>query len=844
MSHNWKGKVYLVGIIVKFIIRNIWEKKLRTFLILFSITLSSGLFFASQAITDNVINMFIADAKQFFGSTDIMVHIDSHSPQNFIPDADTSIFAAKTEYMVGTLQASAYFSPSKDENIPVSLRGTTMKDAAVMCPFYTEDEKAIGEFTGRKVIIGKNTADKYGLKAGDNINLEISNRKYRFSICAIAHADGFFTEKGETSNMIVPKQTLSALFGKRNLTNFIFIKLKDDVDLQQSIVELKEIYNRYAVDEPIPMEDLRSSLESMSVGFMMMSVVVAFMSIFIIYTSFKVITLERLPMIGTFRSIGATRRTTDLVLLGESVAYGIIGGAAGCLLGLGALYLITALITPSYMTGYAIFLNYKPAQMISAFAVAVVISLVSSILPIKKVSKIPVKDIVLNSIEKKKKGNKGRYIAGAIFLIIHFVLPPLSPDELAYILDTVSLLSSVIGIILLLPAITSGFVFLFEKLYSMLFGNVGAIAAKNLRQNKSILNNISLLTIAISSLIMISTISDSVLYEVSSFYTRNTDFEIYMSDDNADRTFEQSLLSVDGVEQVCRNYTQYGIEIVGHDYTLGSMYGINTARFPEFFDLELVDTSDPKALLDTLNNERSMIMASKLRDKLGMKVGDHFTLLLNDKEVKYKIIGFQNTLLDNGSNVLVSEKYFKMDTGISNCNEIFIKTSKDPQSVVDAIKKKYTRRDQYVDTIANMEAENYEVNSGIFSAMKAFAYLTLIIGMFGIINNYIVSFIERRRSLAMYRSVGMSRKQIIAMMIAESITGGLIGGITGVSAGLMMTYTMPYVMKALDFPMPILLKPSTLIISFVLGAVITLVASVSPTLKTTRLNLIEALKYE
>lgn len=833
-----------VGIIIKFLIRSICEKKLRTFLILFSITLSSALFFASQAITDSVSNMFVADVKQYFGNADIIVHPDSDSPGNFLPRTGSEEFLPKADYIIEALQSSAYFSPERNKTVGVSLRGSTIEDTEIMCPFYTIDGNAISGFIGKRVIISKKAADTYGLKKGDSIELEINNAKHRFIICAIAHSKGFFTESGNAVNMLIPKQTLSSILGGRDLANIAFVKVKEGIDLNESIAELKEIFKGYAAEEPIPMEDVRASFASMSAGFMMMTMIVAFMSIFIIYTSFKVITLERLPIIGTFRSIGAARRTTDLVLLAESLLYGILGGAAGCVLGLGALYLITSFITPSNMAGYTISMDYSPAQMISAFIGAVVISLASSVLPVMKVSKIPVKEIVLNSIDKKQKSKVGRIVTGVILLIVWIVLPVLSTDELALIFDTISMMSSISGLILLLPAITSGFLLLFEKIYSALFGNIGSLAAKNLRQNKSILNNIALLTIAISSLITITTISDSVLYEVASFYTRNTDFDIYMSDDSADKSFEQSLLRVDGVDQVCSNYTLYGVDMAGYDYKLGGIYGINTSKFPAFFDMELENTSDPQALLNSLNNDRSMIMSTTLRDKLSTKIGDDITLILNGKEVTYRIIGFQDTMLNNGSIVMIADKYFRLDTGKSTYDEVFIKTNEDPDAVVEAIRSKYVRRSQYVMTIADLEAENYEVNSSIFNAMEAFAYLTLIIGIFGIINNYIISFIERKRSLAMYRSVGMSRKQVIAMLFVESVTGGIIGGLSGISAGFMMTYAVPHLMKALGMGVPILYNPGTIIGSFVIGAVITLVASISPMLKSAKINIIGALKYE
>ncbi|NLK86731.1 MAG: ABC transporter permease [Clostridiaceae bacterium] len=260
--------------------------------------------------------------------------------------------------------------------------------------------------------------------------------------------------------------------------------------------------------------------------------------------------------------------------------------------------------------------------------------------------------------------------------------------------------------------------------------------------------------------------------------------------------------------------------------------------------MDLVNVSDQQALLDSLDNERAMIMSTGLRDKFSVNEGDSITLVLNGKEVTYKIAAFQDTMLNNGSIAIISDKYFRLDTGKSNFDEIFIKTNKDPAVTAENLRKKYVRRSQYVITIADLEAENYEVNSSIFNAMEAFAYLTLIIGIFGIINNYVISFLKRKRSLAMYRSVGMSRRQIIAMLFAESMTGGIIGGLSGIAAGLMMTYAVPHLMKALGMGVPILYDPSTILGSFIIGTVITLIASVSPMLKSAKINLAGALKYE
>lgn len=96
----------------------------------------------------------------------------------------------------------------------------------------------------------------------------------------------------------------------------------------------------------------------------------------------------------------------------------------------------------------------------------------------------------------------------------------------------------------------------------------------------------------------------------------------------------------------------------------------------------------------------------------------------------------------------------------------------------------------------------------------------------------------------MFRSVGMSRKQIVSMIFIESLTGGLIGGVVGAIGGILMVSIVPYVMKAIDMSIPIHYSPGSVFTGIIAGTIITLVASISPAIKSSKLNIIEAVKYE
>ena len=69
----------------------------------------------------------------------------------------------------------------------------------------------------------------------------------------------------------------------------------------------------------------------------------------------------------------------------------------------------------------------------------------------------------------------------------------------------------------------------------------------------------------------------------------------------------------------------------------------------------------------------------------------------------------------------------------------------------------------------------------MFNAINSYCYLALLVGIIGIVNNLVASFIERKRSFAMYRCVGMSKKSLNRMLITEAVGMGVFGVAFGIS---------------------------------------------------------------
>ena len=836
-----------MGIIIKFILRNTRDKKLRTFLIVFAIAVSAALFFASNALSGTMEKMYLDRVKQYYGSAELMITASEKSPSVFFDTAGTAAFKDRCDYIIGVVQGSGLYKPNRDEKVNVTLLGIDYNDVQKMNPIILAKDAGMDSFEGGMVIISRNTAEKYGFSAGGNMEVEIKGERRKLYIAGIAEPEGLFVEDGRTTYAVVPREYLASVYSNRGKVTTIFMKVSSSEELTSLKNVLADNYKRYSVREPISKSDLKRRAGQVSMPFMIMTLVVLSMSIFIIYTAFKVITMERLPVIGTFRSIGATRLMTDIVLIVESILYGVIGGFFGCSIGIGVLYIIAKMSVKPWEQGVKTTIFFTPMQLTGAFLIAILLSLISSLVPIYQVSKIPVKDIVLNGLEKRNGGKKSwKPIAGAILLVLAFVVPPMMPDLIKLPITIICMLMPIAAVILLIPFFTSIFVKVFENIYLFIFGNVGILAAKNLRENKSLLNNISLLAIGLSCLLTINTVSFSVIGELTSFYAKTANFEIMLyprEEHHADKSFEQLIQTIDGVTGTYGMYEARSVEVGDGKERISTLNGIDKDKFLDYWKIEL--PGNPEVMLNELESSRNIMITNALKEKFKVNLGDQLTLKMKNGKKDYKIIGFFNTLMSGGEYAIIAERFYKVDMSAKYYNEVYVKTSKDYKQVADDIKKKFGKKQLGMNTMSEMAKQDEESNSQMFTILRGFSMMALVIGIVGVINNLIISFIERKRYLAMFRSVGMSKFQIIRMMLIESLTGGIIGGIIGIITGVILIEFIPHILIAINEPrIPMHYSFGLLLYSLLAGVVIMLIASISPAIKSSKLNIIESIKYE
>lgn len=846
-----------MGIILKFILRNIKEKKLRTFLVVFSIIASTALFFASNGISTTIKKTFVNIMGQVAGNADIQISADSKSPTPYVYTSKADKVKNKVSYIIGETDANAIYTNDKKDRA-VILRGFNYEDVESINPLNLVSEGSIKPFNGNKIIISKKAADKYNLSVGDKLPLRVGSQgvKEYFSIAAVAENKGFFAVESDKNMMaIIPQDTASDLSDvPKGQASVVFIKAKKASEIDGIVSTLSKTYKNYVVKRTVDEKVIDQETSQISTALKAMALVVLMMSVFIIYTVFKVIVAERLPIIGTFRSIGATRMSTSLVLVGESVVYGIIGGIIGDFVGIGVLNILTKLMASSVSgssdIAITVTVSYTAMQLVQAFLFSLIVSFVSSVIPIARTAKLSVKDVVLNTVDDVEKEKVSKLVLGIIFTASAVVIPELTKDasyagkEMTLILLAASMIISIIGIVILVPYITEIFVKLFEKIYELIFGNEGSLAIKNLRKNKSLMNNASLLTIGISALFMLNIVSFSVGKALIKAYSINKyDTVVYNDDGNSlDGSTVNRIKNADGVDKAEAMYESWNVKVSGTKDKIEGFNFITEDDFKNYLNVRLIQNE--KNVLEDFKNGRTIMMTTTDLKKLNKSVGDYITVKTPVGDKDYKIVGSFSTLWNDGSAAFVPKKYAKGDFQLYQPNAVYIKTYKSPEYVKNILQKEFKTKQVEVNTLAGEQKEDADRIGGMLFLIKAFPVIALIIGIFGVINNFIISFIERKRSLAIYASVGMSRNQTRKMLFIESITIGLIGSIAGIIGGVLMVNIMPHMLLLANWPIDMIYSPKVFIESLALGVLITVLASLIPSLKSSKINIIEAIKYE
>lgn len=184
-------------------------------------------------------------------------------------------------------------------------------------------------------------------------------------------------------------------------------------------------------------------------------------------------------------------------------------------------------------------------------------------------------------------------------------------------------------------------------------------------------------------------------------------------------------------------------------------------------------------------------------------------------------------------------RFFRFSLQLNSADENVIKTAK------DTLEKKGFTAYSYAD----LEKRTYDGIAIVQIGLNLFALIALLAASFGIINTLIIAVMERTKDIGLQKALGMGRGKIFALFSFESILigfwGALLGILGGIGVGLLVNwYLATSYFESFEGYSLFVFKPLSLFLIMLLVCIIAFLAGVLPAFRASRLNPIEALRYE
>lgn len=131
------------------------------------------------------------------------------------------------------------------------------------------------------------------------------------------------------------------------------------------------------------------------------------------------------------------------------------------------------------------------------------------------------------------------------------------------------------------------------------------------------------------------------------------------------------------------------------------------------------------------------------------------------------------------------------------------------------------------------------ISAILFTALPGLVAISLVVGGIVIMNIMLVSVMERTREIGVRKAIGARRRDILTQVIIESATLSTVGALAGVGLGVLLTGAV----RALSL-LPTAVAPQWVTLGVLLGIVVGISAGVYPAAKASKMNPVDALRYE
>ncbi len=710
-----------------------------------------------------------------------------------------------------------------------------------------------------EIVLTSAYASEKEIVVGNKISILTPNGPMRLRVVGFMKKEG----PGQLNNGafgVIPIRTAQKLFNRSGMIDQVDILASEDRKSSAALEALKAdlqttLGEDYSVVFPASQgKRMTQMLNSYQIGLNFLSGMALFVGAFLIYNAFSMTVVERTREFGMLRTVGMTRRQVMLQVLVEALVLGILGSGLGVGLGIfmaGGLSQMMSGLVGSPLGDLAI----PTETLVTSISVGVIVTLLAALMPALQAGRVsPLEALRVRGNRREGLLIRWGWVLGAPLLVISAIILIRNPFsyDVQFRLGSIVVMSLFFGGTLMIPASVSIWERITRPFIRLLYGNSGRLGSSNVRRARQRTTlTVAALMVGVAMILVVRGMTESFKTDLDDWMNAFIGGDMFVSSSiNMRQDVWRSLELVEGVAAASpiRFVEIKWLRPDGTDESLIFM-GVDPVAYSRVTRFVFADkNTDEAAAMRRLDEGGAVFLSSVLSEKYGLKKGDSVQIKtrtgVQSFEIAAIVVDFYNQgmVIDGSWNDM--RRYFK----INDISALMLKV--EPGQDVDGVKQRildqYGKREHLtVESNVTLKARVTGLMRSAFSMFDVLAYIAVIVASMGVVNTLMMNVMERTQEIGMLRGVGMTRWQVVQMVLAEAGLLGIIGGVIGLVFGIILSRIFLIAMMAMSgYNITYQMPPQAVITALVVAIVVSQIAALLPARRAARIRILEAIHYE
>ncbi|NIP29776.1 MAG: FtsX-like permease family protein [Candidatus Dadabacteria bacterium] len=608
--------------------------------------------------------------------------------------------------------------------------------------------------------------------------------------------------------------TAQMLLGKLGVLSQIDLFIEVDTSEGNELIRSIQDYLPTGIhikNEDMLLGSARNLTRSFELNLTALSLLALFVGVFLIYNIVSFSVVQRRYIIGTLRSIGATRRQIFKMILVETLIIGITGSIAGLffgiLLGRSIVNMVTRSINDLYFTLTVTSFTLSIETLVKGILAGLLAVIIAALIPAYEASRFrPINILRRSALESIFiKYIRLLSIIGIILLLLGYLLI-IAPTK-SLLLSLISVFLILFGFSFLVPLCTTLLMWLFSIMLSPI-GLIGRLPPRNIIRSTSRTSvAIASLTIAIAVIlsisIMIGSFRSTVVNWLDSALTADIFISMYSTNISSQVGLDSQIIDeISNIPGVLKVASVTRLLYDSEDYGIFNIVAVTKDLAAENRDF-IWRKSNNADIWEHMKTD-SILISESFSYRNNINPGENMILnLQTDRGARdFQVAGIYYDYGAQGGVILVSDDLYRTlwnDNKITSLG-VYATKDQDIEKLAHLLRADLSNYSNLsIRSNDNLKKSAINTFDRTFTVTSALRLLIAIVAFLSVLSALMALQLERSREFGVYRAIGMTVLQLRGMLLFENGLIGIASGLFSIPLGLVISLILIYVVNLRSF---------------------------------------------